>query len=173
MTRPAVENARASMDRRVFLKVALAAGTAVVTGGHASASFAAAKPSFVVGSKNFTEQLICGQLVAALLENAGFAVDRKLRLGGTAICHEALVSGNIDAYVEYTGTALTAILKLPTQADPAKVYDTVSQAYKSSFKAVWLRPWGFNDTYAIAMRKDTAGRLGVSPSPTSKGRRNR
>jgi len=170
MRRLAADEARASMDRRAFLKAGLAAGMAVAAGGHTSGLFAAAKPSIAVGSKNFTEQLICGQLVATLLENAGFAVDRKLRLGGTAICHEALVSGNIDVYVEYTGTALTAILKLPTQADPAKVYDTVSRAYISSFKAAWLRPWGFNDTYAIAMRKDTAGRLGVKSISDLKGK---
>jgi osmoprotectant transport system substrate-binding protein len=157
------------MNRRRLLQLGLGAGTAVTLGG-AGALFGAAKPQVAVGSKNFTEQLICGQLVAALLEDAGYPVVRKLRLGGTAICHEALLSGNIDTYVEYTGTALTAILKMPTQADPASVYETVSRAYRSRFKVTWLKPWGFNDTYAIGMRKDTAARLGVKSISDLRGK---
>ncbi|HEY8368933.1 MAG TPA: glycine betaine ABC transporter substrate-binding protein [Thermodesulfobacteriota bacterium] len=114
-----------------------------------------------VGSKNFTEQLIVGQIVAALLEHAGYQVDRKLNLGGTAVVHQALVSGDVDVYVEYTGTGLTALLKLPAQTDPDKVYETVKREYESRFKATWLSPWGFNNTYALAMRADRAQALGV------------
>ena len=77
-----------------------------------------------VGSKNFTEQLILGELLAAAIEAAMHApVDRRLYLAGTYICHQALLAGRIDAYVEYTGTALAAVLKEPTTGDNRQVYE--------------------------------------------------
>src|SRR5262249_41154176 len=80
----------------------------------------------VIGSKNFTEQVIRGELLAQQIERkTNLQVDRKLNLGGTLVCHQALTSGQIDAYVEYTGTALTAILKEPTENDPDQVYEKV------------------------------------------------
>ena len=72
----------------------------------------------VVGSKNFTEQVILGELLARALEDRGFAVERRLDLGGTILCHAALRAGQIDVYVEYTGTALTAVLKQPARLRP-------------------------------------------------------
>src|SRR5512136_79812 len=69
------------------------------------------KPVIIVGSKGFTEQLVLGNMIASLMENNGFKVDRKVGLGGTVICHEAIVRGDLNVYVEYTGTALMAILK--------------------------------------------------------------
>ena len=74
----------------------------------------------VVGSKNFTEQVVLGEILAAALEDRGFAVDRRLNLGGTPLCHEAVRSGQLDVYVEYTGTALTDILKPPAAHDPRR-----------------------------------------------------
>jgi glycine betaine/choline ABC-type transport system substrate-binding protein len=114
-----------------------------------------------VGSKNFTEELIVGELEALLLQNAGYHVNLKLNLGGTIIAHEALLRGDIDTYVEYTGTGLTAILKLSVVTNPQKVYAIVAREYQKQFKLTWLRPWGFNDTYALVMRKDRAAKLGV------------
>jgi len=117
------------------------------------------KPVIIVGSKGFTEQLVLGSMVALLMENNGFKVDRKIGLGGTVICHEAIVRGDINVYVEYTGTGLTAILKKPVMKDPEEVYQVVKKDYEEKFKVTWLKPWGFNNTYCIVMRKDDAERL--------------
>jgi glycine betaine/choline ABC-type transport system substrate-binding protein len=122
---------------------------------------AASKPTLTVGSKNFTEELIVGELEALLLQNAGYHVNLKLHLGGTVIAHAALLHGDIDTYVEYTGTGLTAILKLPVVTNPQRVYAIVAREYQKRFKLRWLKPWGFNDTYALVMRKDRAAKLGV------------
>jgi glycine betaine/choline ABC-type transport system substrate-binding protein len=115
-----------------------------------------------VGSKAFAEQLLVGNMVALLLEDAGFKANRKIGLGGTALVHQALVSGDVDVYVEYTGTALVAILKEPVHTDPQTVYDTVQRLYKERFKATWLKPWGFNNTYVLAVRREDADRLRLS-----------
>lgn len=128
------------------------------------------KPTIKVGSKQFTEQLIIGNMYALLLEDAGYTVDRKLNLGGTAVVHQALVSGELDMYTEYTGSALAAILKLPLMADPQQVYDKVKEEYDKQFKLTWLDPMGFNDTYAIAMRKDRAAELGITKISDLKGK---
>jgi len=116
----------------------------------------------VVGSKNFTEQVILGELVAQQIERkTHLEVDRKLNLGGTLVCHDALVAGQIDTYVEYTGTALTAILKLTPSTDSNHVYEMVKSAYGSRFALDWTEPLGFNDTFAIIVRRDEAQRLGL------------
>ena len=118
-------------------------------------------PRIVVGSKNFTEQVVLGEIVAEQIERTlRVPVDRKLNLGGTLLAHQALVQGDIDLYPEYTGTALTAVLK---QAPPktgtdatAVVFETVSDEYLRRWRLVWLRPMGFNDTFAMIVRGDTA-----------------
>jgi glycine betaine/choline ABC-type transport system substrate-binding protein len=140
------------------------------------------RPTVTVGSKDFTEQVLLGEMLALLLEDAGYEVERQLNLGGTAVVHEALVNGEIDAYAEYTGTGLLAILDLPlTPASPAAgatpvadaaaspaaadaadaVYETVRAEYRERFNLVWLDPLGFNNTYALAMREEQAAELGV------------
>ncbi len=111
----------------------------------------------VIGSKNFTEQVILGELLSQQIEHkTSLQVDRKLNLGGTLVCHEALVAGQIDAYVEYTGTGLTTILKEPPSNDSARVYNVVKTAYQSRFAAEWTEPLGFNNTFAIIVRKSDA-----------------
>jgi len=106
----------------------------------------------VVGSKNFTEQLVLGELLAQALEqDGGVPVDRRLNLGGTLICDQALISGGIDVYVEYTGTALTAVFHQPVSNDPATVFDTVRAMYAKSGRTL-LPPLGFNNTFAILVR---------------------
>jgi osmoprotectant transport system permease protein len=116
----------------------------------------------VVGSKNFTEQVILGELVAQQIERkTHLQVDRRLNLGGTLVCHDALVAGQIDTYVEYTGTGLTAILKLTPSTDSNHVYELVKGAYGSRFALDWTEPLGFNDTFAIIVRKDEAQRLAL------------
>ena len=114
----------------------------------------------VIGSKNFTEQVILGELLAQQIERkTSVPVDRKLNLGGTLICHQALVAGQIDAYVEYTGTGLTAILKEPPSNDSVRVYEMVKAAYKNQFGVEWTEPLGFNNTFAIIVRKADAQSL--------------
>jgi osmoprotectant transport system substrate-binding protein len=117
----------------------------------------AAPPHIVVGSKNFTEQVILGEILAQQVERRlHVQVERKLNLGGTLLAHEALVQGSIDLYPEYTGTALMAVLKRPPATDPLAVMSTVRAAYESQWKLTWLAPLGFNNTFAMIVRGDTA-----------------
>lgn len=114
----------------------------------------------VVGSKAFTEQVILGELVAQTLEAAGLPVERRLNLGGTFICDRALAAGEIDVYVEYTGTALAAIFREPVQHDPQAVLALVREHYAASGRTV-LEPLGFDNTFAILVRRDAAEQLGL------------
>jgi osmoprotectant transport system permease protein len=114
-----------------------------------------------IGSKDFTEQVILGELLAQAIETkTPLKVDRRFDLGGT-LAHEALVAGEIDAYVEYTGTALLAILKGRPSSDPAEVYRRVKAEYESRFKLEWTEPLGFNNTFAILVRREDAKNLGL------------
>jgi osmoprotectant transport system substrate-binding protein len=110
-----------------------------------------------IGSKNFTEELILGELYAQSLEQAGLHVERKLNLGTTDIAMAALKRGEIDLYPEYTGTALLNVLKLPLITDPRRSYDTVKAAYAKQFDLVWLDPAPMNDTQALATTRKVAG----------------
>jgi glycine betaine/choline ABC-type transport system substrate-binding protein len=115
------------------------------------------RQTIVVGSKNFTEQVILGEILAQQIERTMHVpVERYLDLGGTLLVHEALVRGSIDLYPEYTGTALTAVLKRPPEKNAAAVLDEVRAAYQSRWKLEWLPPLGFNDTFAMMVRGDTA-----------------
>lgn len=98
-----------------------------------------------IGSKNFTESVILGEVIAQKLESAGCTVDRRLNMGGTFVCDAAIRSGQIDSYVEYSGTALSAILKSPN----ANIYDLYGHA-----GLIWGDPLGFNNTFAMIVRKD-------------------
>ncbi len=114
------------------------------------------KSRIVVGSKNFTEQVVLGEIVAQQLERRlGVEVDRKFDLGGTLLAHEALKSGDIDLYPEYTGTALTAILKQPTVKDAKTAFDKVAQGYRT-WGIEWLLPLGFNNSFAMVVRSEDA-----------------
>ncbi len=114
-----------------------------------------------VGSKDFTEEFILGEMYAKLLENAGFKVERKLNLGGTPVAQKALEDGQIDLYPEYTGTGLLTVLKLPTMSDQKQVYDTVAKEYKSRYNLVWLDAAPMNDTQALAMTQEGAKKFGI------------
>ncbi|MEP6935187.1 MAG: glycine betaine ABC transporter substrate-binding protein [Nitrospirota bacterium] len=116
-----------------------------------------------VGSKNFTEQVILGEIVAQHLEHRlGRHVDRKLDLGGTMLAHQALVHGEIDVYPEYTGTALTTILKLPPAHDPATASALVKAQYQAQFGVEWMEPLGFDNTFAMVIRGDDARKSKVT-----------
>ena len=116
----------------------------------------------VIGCKNFTEQAVLGELLAQHLEaKTGLHIERRFYLAGTYIAHQALLAGRIDCYVEYTGTALTAILKQPIEKDPSKVYDEVKREYASRFKVEVMDPLGFNNTFAMVIRGKDARRLNL------------
>ncbi|HXH50978.1 MAG TPA: glycine betaine ABC transporter substrate-binding protein [Terriglobia bacterium] len=115
------------------------------------------KDVIVVGSKNFTEQLVLGELLAQYLnQQTGVQVERRFNLGGTYICQQALLAGRIDVYVEYTGTALTAILKQPVEHNATDVYNKVKELYATRFNLNVMPPLGFNDTFVLAVRGETA-----------------
>jgi osmoprotectant transport system substrate-binding protein len=128
-------------------------------------------PSIVVGSKNFSEQLILGEIIAQHLEKTmHVTVIRKLDLGGTLLAHQAIVKGEIDIYPEYTGTALTAVLKQEPDPDPAKVLAAVRAAYRQ-WNLEWLPPLGFNNTFAMAIRKEDANERSVKSLSDAAGYR--
>src|ERR1051326_7419285 len=111
----------------------------------------------VVASKNFTEQVLLGEILSQQIERRlGVTVDRRRNLGGTMLAHEALVKGDIDLYPEYTGTALTAVLKQPPVNDPAAALEQTRAAYRRQWRLEWLKPLGFNDTFAMIVRGETA-----------------
>ncbi|MBZ5725508.1 MAG: ABC transporter substrate-binding protein [Acidobacteriia bacterium] len=119
----------------------------------------ARRPAIVVGSKNFTEQVVLGEILAQQIERrTGIRVERKLNLGGTLLAHAALVAGAIDLYPEYTGTALTAVLKQAPLRDAAGVLAAVRAAYQRRWRLAWLAPLGFNNTFAMMIRGETARR---------------
>ena len=144
------------MERRRFLAglaaTAMIAGCRPRTGG------------VTVGSKNFTEQLVLGELLAQVLEPVvSEGVERRFYLAGSYICHQSLLAGRIDMYVEYTGTALAAILKekLPTSSHE-EVFAFVKEQYARRFGLVVLPSLGFDNSFAIAMRGDDARRFGIT-----------
>ncbi len=114
-----------------------------------------------VGAKNFTEQLILGEIIAQHLEQrTGKPVDRKFNLGGALLAHNALTSGQIDILPEYTGTALTTVLKRPPNASPEETLAQVREGYRQ-WQLEWLNPLGFNNTFAMAVRKADADAVKV------------
>jgi osmoprotectant transport system permease protein len=134
------------------LLVALAGGTGIGL---------ARSDTIVIGSKNFTEQVVLGELLAQTLERRGMRVTRRLNLGGSFICDRAIRSGDIDAYVEYTGTALAAILKQPVEKDPDAALTVLRNAYGRSGLSV-LAPLGFNNTFAMLVRRADAEALDLN-----------
>ena len=117
----------------------------------------------VIGAKNFTEQVVLAELLAQEIEaKSPLTVERRFYLAGSYICQQSMVAGRIDAYVEYTGTALTAILKQPVERDPAKVLTTVRNLYQSKYQITVGPPLGFENTFAMVMRGDDARRLHVT-----------
>lgn len=127
-------------------------------------SVGAAQPQTVrIGAKNFTEQELLGELVAQLIErHTDLKVQRRFGLGGSDICHAALVGGELDLYVEYTGTALLNILKYQVIHNGDEAFSTVAKAYRDRYDLEWLPPIGFNNTYTITVRSATADELDLT-----------
>jgi osmoprotectant transport system substrate-binding protein len=114
----------------------------------------------VIGAKNFTEQVVLGELLAQEIEaKSHLKVERRFYLAGSYIANQSLISGRIDAYVEYTGTALTAILKQPVNRDPQQVLDSVRRLYASKYHVTVGPPLGFDNSFAMIIRSDDARRL--------------
>lgn len=124
-------------------------------------SCAPPRPDYpIIGAKNFTEQVVLGELLAQEIEaKSHLHVERRFYLAGSYICNQALIAGRIDAYVEYSGTALTAILKQPVNRDPQQVLDTVRRLYAAKYHVTVGPPLGFNNSFAMVIRGDDARRL--------------
>lgn len=119
-----------------------------------------AQPHITIGSKFFTEQVILAELLAQHIETrTGIHVERKTNLGGTLLCQKALESGQLDLYVEYTGTALTAVLNQPPGGDSQAVYDRVKKGYSDRFNLEVTDPLGFENTFAMVIRGSDAQRF--------------
>jgi osmoprotectant transport system permease protein len=156
-------DASSSLKRIVVVAVALAAVIATVGiywGGRDSRSQSSTVTGarVVVGSKDFTESAILGEVVAQMLEARGVTVQRDFELGGN-LPHDALLAGRIDLYPEYTGTAYTPILKHPPITDPRAVYEQVKKEYAEKFNLIVSEPLGFENTFAILIRGSEARRL--------------
>lgn len=173
--------------RKFVLTGAAAAAIATINGSPAAFAQDGDKPTIRVGSKNFTEQFIMNGMVAIKLEDAGYPVERNFGLGGTAVLMEAVFNDQIDVFMEYTGTGLIAMLQLPlptsggdseaatpagddsegataTPADASleqQVYDLVKEGYDEEYNLTWLKPWGWNNTYALAVTRETAEEYGL------------
>lgn len=133
----------------------------------AALSLCGCRPShsghIVVGSKNFTEQVVLAELMAQHIESRlHVPVERRFYLAGSYIAHQAVLADRIDLYPEYTGTALTAILKEKPSSDPKAVFDEVQRQYASRFHLAVSSPFGFNNSFAMVMRADEARQIGIT-----------
>lgn len=144
------------ISRRIalLLVVALLVSAALAGAVHAQST----TPTIRIGSKNFTEQLLLGEMYALLLEAHGYRVDRKLNLAGTLVAHQALVHDEIDMYPEYTGTGLMNMLGMDPMSSAEAVYNAVKEGYLSEWNLVWLDPAPMNNTQAIAVTREVAER---------------
>ena len=116
----------------------------------------------VIGTKNFTEQLVLGEIFAQQIENkTHLKVERRFYLAGTYICHQSILAGRIDIYPEYTGTALTAILKQPPKGTKEEVYDEIKSEYAKRFNLAIGQTLGFSDTFAMQIRGEDAHKLNI------------
>ena len=137
-----------------------------VVAAFVACSFSSCSPDrhdeIVVGSKNFSEQALLGEILAQHIEaRTHKPVTRRFYLAGTYICQQALLAGRIDMYVEYTGTALTAVLRDPLQSNSSAVFARVQSEYKKRFDLDVLPSLGFNNTFAIVVRGEDARRLNL------------
>jgi osmoprotectant transport system permease protein len=153
---------RALKTGRGLRSAALAAAAIVIAliGVLALSARTGPEAAIRVGSKNFTEQILLGELLALALESEGLPVARKLNLGGTFICDRALRAGDIDLYVEYTGTAVSAIFHETVPRDPAVAVRVARERYAAEGLTLF-EPLGFNNTFAILVRADDARRFAL------------
>lgn len=146
------------MKRPWYAAILLLVVVSLATG---CGSRGASQVTLKVGSKDFTEEFILGEMYALLLEDAGFKVERKFNLGGTPVAHAALLKGDIDLYPEYTSTGLLTVLKQEPIADPQAILEAIRKGYRDQFKLEWLEPALFNDTQALATTKEVSEKHGI------------
>ena len=121
------------------------------------------RDGLVIGSKNFSEQIVLAEIMAQQIERrTNVTVERRLNLGGTIVCHRALVAGQIDLYPEYTGTSFVVILREKVISEPRVVYERVKAEYEERFQVAVGQPFGFENTYALLIRGEDAKRLGAT-----------
>ena len=121
------------------------------------------REGLVIGSKNFSEQIVLAEIMAQQIERrTDITVERRLNLGGTIVCHRALVAGQIDLYPEYTGTSFVVILREKVISEPRVVYERVKAEYEERFQVAVGQPFGFENTYALLIRGEDAKRLGAT-----------
>ena len=164
-----VSNGKGKRKRSRFLtaikkyKIAISAIVLVCIIGGALFSYARNKSTIVIGSKNFNEQLVLGNMIASLIEdNTDYKVERKLNLGGTSVVFDAMKAGDVDLYVEYTGTGLVNIMKQNSVSDEKKVYNTVKDYFHKNYEMEWMKPLGFNNTYVLATKKEVANKYNLN-----------
>ena len=125
-----------------------------------AASGCAKQHSLTVGSKNFTEQVVLGEIVAQHLENRmQQKITRRLNLGGTLLVHQSVMNGEIDVYPEYSGTAISSVLKINMINDPQAIVERIRDVYHTNLRLEWLGALGFNNTFVMAVRDETAAQL--------------
>ncbi|RDU38289.1 ABC transporter permease [Neobacillus piezotolerans] len=155
------KNPKTSLARRIAIP-ALIGIIVIGTGITYAFNLVGAKEKISIGSKNFTEAVILANMAADLIEDkTDLEVERKLKLGGTQVVFNALRKGDIDSYIEYTGTGLVSILKKEVSNDPDEVYSIVKKDFKKKYGLETLKPLGFNNTYTLAVRQDTAEKYGL------------
>lgn len=149
------------MKSRALIAMAALCAAASVVRPAAQATIVDAGRPVVVGSKPFGESYLLAEMFAQIMEARGVPVSRRFGLGGTEIVFPALQRGDIDVFPEYTGTGLLVILKAPMATGAQQVFDTVSREFQRRFDVRWLAPLGFENTYAMSVRTETAERLGL------------
>ncbi|WP_026881899.1 glycine betaine ABC transporter substrate-binding protein [Clostridium akagii] len=144
-------------------RIALIALIVIVIASSIGYNYYNNRNTIVIGSKNFNEQLILGNILGTLIEdNTDYKVKETLNLGGTSVVFNALKAGDVDLYVEYTGTGLVDIMKEKSIGDADKVYDKVQTYFNKEYGIEWLKPLGFNNTYVLAMKKGEASKYNIN-----------
>ena len=146
--------------KRLLKKLVLMGMAAVLLTGMLSGCGGKKSDAIRVGTKDFTENLIVGEIYALALEDAGYEVERVFDIAGSVV-HTSITNDEIDLYPEYTGTGLLTILQLPMITDAQQVYDTVKEEYKKKYDLVWLNYAQANDGEGIVIRTDVAEKLGI------------
>ena len=155
--------------KRVKTRAILFAGALLLFGGFVGRTIythwpSESRPTIIIATKDFTEQLILGEMMAQIIEKrTPLKVIRKFNLGATQVIHAAMLKGDVDLYCEYTGTAYLNILKRPfnNESSSHEIYNEVKQEYSDRFNLVWLKPFGFSNSNALAMKKSVANNYGI------------
>lgn len=156
------EKAKAGIFSKMKKPLTIALGLLIIGAIFFNFSSGVGGNKIVVGGKNYTEQDILVYLMAYTIEgNTDLNVETKPYLGSSTIVAQAMDSGDLDVYAEYTGTALVSLMQQPAESDPEKSYKIVSEYYKNNKNIIWLKPFGYNNTYTITLRADVADKLGL------------